>query len=67
MNLREFLRGGYQTLDDITVVSNHGRPVFTVHPHSSPPGSNAYGSNETVADVEVRETQPPARGRTRVR
>ena len=37
MNLREFLRGGYQTLDDITVVSNHGRPVFTVHPHTGAP------------------------------
>lgn len=67
MNLREFLRGGYQTLDDITVVSNHGRPVFTVHPHSPPPGSNAHGSNDTVADVEVSVTPAPARGRTRVR
>lgn len=56
MNLREFLRGGYQRIDDITVVSNHGRPVFTVHPHvtsQSPP--------------ETKPEKRPARGRTTVR
>jgi hypothetical protein len=30
--MREFLRGGYLRLSDTTVVSNHGRPVFTVIP-----------------------------------
>lgn len=30
--MREFLRGGYKHLEETTVVSNHGRPVFTVFP-----------------------------------
>jgi hypothetical protein len=32
MNMREFLRGGYREITEITVVANHGRPVFTVMP-----------------------------------
>ena len=32
MSMREFLRGGYRDLDEPTVVSNHGRPAFTVFP-----------------------------------
>lgn len=31
--MREFLRGGYKTLQEPTVVSNHGRPAFTVIPY----------------------------------
>lgn len=30
--MREFLRGGYRTLTEPTVVAAHGRPVFTVFP-----------------------------------
>jgi hypothetical protein len=56
MTMREFLRGGYRTIDDITVVANHGRPVFTVTP---------LGVRD-VPEVEVQPpaTRPPARGRT---
>jgi hypothetical protein len=32
MSMREFLRGGYRDLHDMTVVANHGRPVFVVTP-----------------------------------
>jgi hypothetical protein len=32
MTMREFLRGGYQDLDEMTVVASHGRPVFVVSP-----------------------------------
>ena len=34
MSAREFLRGGYRNLTDVTVVSNHGRPIFTVFPYN---------------------------------
>jgi len=32
MPIREFLRGGYQTLTESTLVMKHGHPVFTVIP-----------------------------------
>jgi len=34
MPVREFLRGGYREITEPTVISNHGRPVFTVFPHT---------------------------------
>jgi hypothetical protein len=51
--MREFLRGGYRSIDDITVVANHGRPVFTVTPlgrfddimHSSKNGEGVVRSD----------------------
>lgn len=47
------MRGGYLTLTEPTVVSNHGRPVFTVFPHhlgsseAYGPASSAYMSSLT--------------------
>lgn len=41
MPIREFLRGGYRTLQGPTVVSSHGRPVFTVMPYARPPITTA--------------------------
>lgn len=35
--MRDFMRGGYRTLTEPTVVSVHGRPVFTVFPHDGQP------------------------------
>jgi hypothetical protein len=32
MPIREFLRGGYQTLTESTLVMKHGHPMFTVIP-----------------------------------
>jgi len=32
MPIRVFLRGGYRTLTQPTVISRHGRPLFTVYP-----------------------------------
>lgn len=37
MSVRDFMRGGYRDLTEPTVVSNHGRPVFTVFPHNGGP------------------------------
>lgn len=34
MGVREFLRGGYLTIKEPTVVSSHSRMLFTVLPHS---------------------------------
>jgi len=36
MPIREFLRGGYQTLTESTLVMKHGHPVFTVIPQKKP-------------------------------
>ncbi len=33
MAVREFLRGGYRTITEPTIVSSHGRLLFTVLPH----------------------------------
>lgn len=33
MPVREFIRGGYRTLTETTIVSLHGRPLFTVIPY----------------------------------
>ena len=60
MNLREFLRGGYQSLDDITVVSNHGRPVFTVHPHTGTPGNGNVPVGSAPPTVKVNWSELPA-------
>jgi hypothetical protein len=56
MTMREFLRGGYRTIDDITVVANHGRPVFTVTPLGV--------RDPQLPDAETPATRPAARGRT---
>ena len=32
MGVREFLRGGYRSITEPTVVSNHQRPLFVVMP-----------------------------------
>lgn len=32
MSIRDFLRGGYQTIKEPTVVMKHGYPSFTVWP-----------------------------------
>ena len=32
MPIREFLRGGYQTVKEATLVMKHGQPMFTVIP-----------------------------------
>jgi len=48
MSMRTFLRGGYKNLEETTVISNHGRPVFTVFPYNSPNGSTATFADEPV-------------------
>lgn len=37
MAIREFLRGGYQELNEPTLVMKHGKPVFTVLPQKRKP------------------------------
>ena len=34
MQMREFLRGGYKDITEMTLVTNHSRPAFTVNPHN---------------------------------
>lgn len=36
MPIREFLRGGYQKVDEPTVITSHGHPIFTVMPAKKP-------------------------------
>jgi hypothetical protein len=35
MSIREFLRGGYRTIDEATIVMRHSQQLFTVMPHTS--------------------------------
>jgi hypothetical protein len=35
MSIRDFLRGGYQTIDEATIVMRHSQQLFTVMPHTS--------------------------------
>jgi hypothetical protein len=46
MTVREFLRGGYQDLDDVTVVTKGGYPYFTVRPGLK------LSTDESVRDKE---------------
>jgi len=62
MPMREFLRGGYKALAETTVVSVHGRPVFTVIPYVSTNGSTATFADEPVVVRSVPgdgATAPP--------
>ncbi len=34
MSVRDFLRGGYQDLTEMTLITNHGRPVGTWMPQT---------------------------------
>lgn len=34
IGIREFLRGGYKDLDELTLITNHGRPMATWMPQS---------------------------------
>lgn len=34
MTIREFLRGGYQDLKELTLITNHGRPIGTWMPQA---------------------------------
>jgi hypothetical protein len=35
MSMREFVRGGYKSLDELTLITNHGRPYATWMPQSN--------------------------------
>jgi hypothetical protein len=65
--MREFLRGGYKDLTETTVVSNHGRPVFTVFPYRTN-GDHAVSFDprtglisDPVNDERVKTTDPSIR------
>ena len=55
MPMREFLRGGYKDLTETTVVSNHGRPVFTVFPYGTLERRVGFGLVDAVV-----ESDPPS-------
>jgi hypothetical protein len=61
MPIREFLRGGYQRITEPTVVSSHGRPIFTVMPSWSPvmpaPVARAGGGSDALPK-EATPTEP---------
>lgn len=50
MPVREFLRGGYQTIDEPTVVSSRGYVLFTVWP--GPPRIKTRGQLSTAANPQ---------------
>lgn len=56
MPIREFLRGGYRDVDDVTVISNHGRPVFTVFPYGH---SESYRPQVVLSTESITTTGRP--------
>lgn len=58
--MRDFLRGGYKTLTEPTVISNHGRPVFTVFPHipTAPRGADLGSNGHGEASKGPGEEEP---------
>lgn len=54
MPIREFLRGGYKTIDGPTVVSNHGRPIFTVLPYRP--------TQLDASEIQIPVKKPPRKG-----
>lgn len=55
MPLREFLRGGYQTITEVTVVTSRGYPSFTVFP------GNQTGRTNNRAETPRPVEDPPAK------
>ena len=55
MTMREFLRGGYKKLGDVTVVTSKGYPKFTVFPSDTrvSPRKPIFHTDET------RDSIPP--------
>lgn len=58
MPVREFLRGGYQTITEPTIIIKHGYPVFTVFPA---PG-NGYTKQQRGATLPPGSPGPSPNG-----
>lgn len=64
MQMREFLRGGYKRIDEMTLITNHGRPVATWMPQSHM-RERELKHLSYVADlgVDLNEAHTPSTGR----
>lgn len=58
--VREFLRGGYQTITEPTVVSSRGYILFTVFP--GPPRKKASPTAQQSGTVRTGSTGPSPNG-----
>lgn len=59
MQIREFLRGGYKDIREMTLITNHGRPVATWNPH--PYKKKREPSAEAVVDSSEAHTLSPGK------
>jgi antitoxin (DNA-binding transcriptional repressor) of toxin-antitoxin stability system len=46
MPMREFLRGGYKNITELTLITNHGKPVATWMPQT-------HGKKREFADMRA--------------
>jgi hypothetical protein len=68
MQMREFLRGGYKDIKELTLITNHSRPVATWNPypykkkkrdiHISEDDSHDAGVQVQDRDVDSEEPTP---------
>lgn len=58
MPMREFLRGGYRDLKELTLITNHGRPVATWMPQSNARKRASPLSKDAVYKVDSEGPHP---------
>ena len=57
--MREFLRGGYKDIREMTLITNHGRPVATWNPH--PYKKKSESTVRDVVDSDKAHTLSPGK------
>lgn len=55
MPMRQFLRGGYKDIRELTVITNHGRPVATWMPQK-------HAGPRKIAGVDSKSAHTPSTG-----
>jgi hypothetical protein len=58
MQMREFLRGGYKTIDEMTLITNHGRPIATWMPQIHAKKRSYTVSYTTSIGVDSKSPHP---------
>jgi antitoxin (DNA-binding transcriptional repressor) of toxin-antitoxin stability system len=62
MQMREFLRGGYKNIKEMTLITNHGNPVATWMPQTHAKKREYPLSAKMVAGVDSKIAHDPEHG-----
>lgn len=62
MQMREFLRGGYKDINEMTLITNHGNPVATWMPQTHAKKRGYRLSAKMTTGVDSKEAHAPEHG-----